>query len=569
MDKKFTLIIVADSGLDTILTEPPVSSNAQVLLHGRPLFNHVVDAFRTDPRINEIVAVGGEELEYLEGMRHVSMRIPGNNGLIHTFLTIGTAFTRMILPEPENHGGYLIVSADAVLLTPQIIGETITRIVDSNSDFHLHYVPQAALESANLRANRPHVTVQGKNYLPGSIAYIRRFSYTIPLFEMFSDMISGQRSYPGMLKALDLESSSIREIEDQLSSKIRGSFALSIVEVPRLASPVETLDDLQRAQEMVQKSANQFKRGVIIYNPNAGSGFQFSPILLHIMGIKKRKGSESENRQQLIEQAQRYFLDRGINVELQPTLYAGHATELAQSCRKSGYDLIIAAGGDGTINEVINAMVGNPAALGVIPMGTANVFALELNIPVSIEAACEVIVSGEKTTIDLGKAGDRYFSCMAGTGFDAYVIRKADSKFKKILGVLSYPVVAFFEFLAYPFKKITVRIDDQPIPRKGYWVVINNGKYYGGKLPLATYANMQDGYLDVTIFKYRGVIPALIYVLGIWHNRVDRLMSVEQFQCKKIYIEKSHGASIHVDAEYLCEAPIEITVIPQAITVIR
>ncbi len=567
---KLTLIILADSDRSELTVHAGEKMRALIPLHGKPLIDWVIDSFRSDPRIGEIIVVGDEELDRCASMRHVSQRVPGGNGFMQSVLAMISLFREMIQPESPDHQGYIVVSADSALISPELAQQTITEILETNSDFHFYCVEKKSFVKKKLRIDRSWSTIEQKHYAVGSVIYLRRFSYISSLFELFGELITGGKLFPSVLKPLGLESKSFQEITQKMSSRINGTFHITHSEHAELASPIESLEDLTRAEKQIPSPwKKRFTRGAIIFNPHSGSGFQLSPILLHIMGIKKRRGSEWENRSELMEHAQRYLNELGVEVELCPTTHAGHATEMARTFAQKGYDLIIAAGGDGTINEVINGMAESSAALGVIPMGTANVFALELNLPVEINAACQVIASGDKVNIDLGKAGDRYFSCMAGTGFDAHVIRKADSGFKKILGILSYPLVATAEFITYPFRKITVKIDDQPIPRKGYWVVVNNGKYYGGKLSLATFADMNDGYLDVTIFKYRGIFPALIYILGMWHNRVDKLMSVEQFQCKRILIEKGHGVAVHVDAEYLCQAPIEITVVPNGLTVIR
>jgi len=567
---KLTLIILADSEKSDIALAVGKKNRATVEIHGKPMIDWVIESFRSDSRIGDILVVGDEELDRCASMRHVKQRIAGGNGVMQSILAMVGVFRELIQPEPQTHLGYLIVSADSALITPKIASESITQILATQSDFHFFCIEKKQYAHEKLRLDRSWTTIVGKHYAVGSVVYLRRFSYISSLFELFGELLTGAKLFPSVLKPLGLENRSFEEIISKMSDRIRGKFQITHTNEPRLGAMIETVEDLKIAEKMlISPWKKPFKRGIIIYNPQSGSGFQFSPILLQIVGIKKRKESESENRSELMISAQKYLKDRGIEVELYPTEYAGHATIIAREAVQNGCDLIIAAGGDGTINEVINGMANSSAALGVIPMGTANVFALELNLPVEIEASCAVIAMGNTMKIDLGKAGDRYFSCMAGTGFDAHVIQKADSKFKKFLGILSYPIVALKEFVVYPFRKITIKIDDQPIPRKGYWVVISNGKYYGGKLELATWADMHDGYLDVTIFKYRGIFPALVYILGMWHNRVDKLMSVEQFQCKKVSILKSHSVAVHVDAEYLCEAPIDISVIPNGLNVIQ
>ena len=313
---------------------------------------------------------------------------------------------------------------------------------------------------------------------------------------------------------------------------------------------------------------NTTKKAALIYNPNSGKGLKLHPIILKAFGIIKRKNEATENRQELMAQVVDHLGNRGITTTLFPTKHANHATEIALECRNNGYDFIIAAGGDGTINEVVNGMVGGSSTLAIIPMGTANILSLELDLPVEIDEACERIIAGKIKTIDLGKVNNRYFTCMAGVGFDAHVINITDSKLKKVFGLLAYPLVMMREFLFYRFKKITLYIDDQPLPRRGYFVVISNGKYYAGKIPLATHAVLDDGLLDITILKHRSLLHIALYILGFWRNKIHTYESVEQFQGRTIRIDKKGNSDIHIDAEYLCKAPVTITIEPQALTVI-
>lgn len=568
--RKLSVIILAGGEKGPLYKPTGHKTKALIPIHGKPMLDWVIDAFRADNRVGDIIVVGNEELDRCAGMRHVTQRVPAGFNLMQNIMA-GVAFVRtMIHNESTDHSGYVISFCDAVFLNPEIVKDTLDNIVEAGADFHLHYVEKKSFEKEKLPTERTWIPVDGKNYTGSTIYYVRRFSLVTGLIETFGEIRHNRKDSHGLLRAIDCVGLSLDEIEKKVSSRIKATLKISISPHARLGMDVDKPADLELAQKTLKNPwFNGYKKGVIIYNPNSGSGVQHSPVLQALLGIKKRKFDEHRTREELMIHARDYLNSIGVPVELYPTEYAGHATEIAHECVKQGYNLIIAAGGDGTINEVINGMAETDAVLGVIPMGTANVLALELNLPSEVEAACEVIASGQVSTIDLGKAGDRYFSCMAGTGFDAHVIKEAHSKIKKVLGVLTYPIVALKEFLFYPFKKITVRLDDQPIPRKGYWLVVNNGKYYGGKMPLATFANMRDGYLDVTIFKYRGFIPAMIYILGVWHNRVDKLMSVEQFQCKRVYIEKGRGASVHVDAEYYCEAPIEIKVVPSALKVAR
>jgi len=567
---KLSVIILANETSSALFKATGHKTKALIPIHGKPMLDWVIDSFRANNKVGDIYVAGTEELERCAGMRHVTQRIPLDFNPMQNIFAAADLVKTLVQNETSNHDGYLITFCDALSITTPILDEAITNIIDSNADFHLHYVNKKLFSPEYQNEHDRWIPVNDELYHGSSLYYLRSFSQIKGLLETIGEIHRSRFEAKSILQVVGEPTDSLSVIEGKLSKRIGATMKISVSDHPELGMGITTEHDLENIRS-IKKSPwdDSHRRGVIIYNPNAGSGRAPSPVMQHVFGIKKRKFDDNRNRSDLMIHAKEYLKELGVDIELWPTNSQGHATELAREAVQKGYELIIAAGGDGTINEVINGMAESSSVLGVLAMGTVNVFALEMNLPSEIEAACEVIAEGKITTIDLGKAGDRYFSCMAGTGFDAHVIKKADSKLKRILGVLAYPITAIAEIITYPFKKITVLLDDQPIPRKGYWVIISNGKYYGGKIQLATFADMSDGYLDVTIFKYRGVLPALMYTLGILKNRTSQFMSIEQFQCKRIRIEKGRNTSLHVDAEYLCEAPIEITAVPASLRVIQ
>ncbi len=163
-------------------------------------------------------------------------------------------------------------------------------------------------------------------------------------------------------------------------------------------------------------------------------------------------------RQERLRAAAAWLEEAGWRVRLQPTEGPGHAMLLAQAAAQEGYDLVVACGGDGTINEVVNGLAGSPTALGVIPGGTANVWAKEVGIPRDPLKAIAIAAQGESRRIDLGRAmgratgpgglgmkGDRHFLLMAGLGFDGHVIHRLAPAAKERWGALAYVVTGFRE----------------------------------------------------------------------------------------------------------------------------
>jgi diacylglycerol kinase (ATP) len=200
----------------------------------------------------------------------------------------------------------------------------------------------------------------------------------------------------------------------------------------------------------------------------------------------------------------------GSQCAFKATATPGDARRLAEEAIKDGFDLVVAAGGDGTVNEVLNGIGDAPdgfarARLGVLPLGTVNVFAREMKIPLRIERAWEVLQRGHEVKIDLprveffenGVRKKQFFAQLAGAGLDARAIELVDFSVKKKIGPLAY-VIAGLKALREKKPKIMVRADGQNF--SGELVLIGNGCFYGGSFGIFPAADLRDGFLDVCIF---------------------------------------------------------------------
>ncbi len=199
----------------------------------------------------------------------------------------------------------------------------------------------------------------------------------------------------------------------------------------------------------------------------------------------------------------------GVQCAFKATTAPGDARRLAAEAVRDGFDLIAAAGGDGTINEVLNGIGDTPdgftrARLGVLPLGTVNVFARELKIPLHIEGAWKVLLHGREQLIDLPRAEfsvngvpqKRYFCQLAGAGLDARAIELVDWQHKKQVGKLAY-VIAVLNSLRETKSIITTRVNGHST--NGELVLIGNGRFYGGSFAILPQADLQDGVLDICV----------------------------------------------------------------------
>ncbi len=261
----------------------------------------------------------------------------------------------------------------------------------------------------------------------------------------------------------------------------------------------------------------------------------------------------------------RQFLEskKSDRVTLAPTLCAGDATRLAAAA--DNHDIIVAAGGDGTINEVINGL--ENATLGILPLGTVNVFAKELGIPHDLAGAWSVIEAGHTRTVDLGCAEfadkRRYFCQLAGVGFDARAVRAVSWELKKKVGPLAY-VWAGLKVLGEAHAPVGVESAGAEIA--GAAVFVGNGRYYGGKFRLFPRANIDDGLLDVCVFEKCGYLDLLRYGQGILRVTHTGLRGVHYFQTNEFSC--SGTAPLELDGEDAGDAPVKFSVKPRALRVI-
>jgi len=269
----------------------------------------------------------------------------------------------------------------------------------------------------------------------------------------------------------------------------------------------------------------------------------------------------------------RRFLETkiGASVTLAPTQGAGDAKLLAARAAKDGFQVIVAAGGDGTINEVINGIGTSRVALGVLPLGTVNVFAQELCIPRQVAAAWAVIEGGHTRTIDLARAesngSTRYFVQLAGVGFDARAVRAASWELKKKIGPLSY-VWAGIKTLSGTHARIEVATNGHGSLGGGVAVLIGNGRFYGGRFALFPKARMDDGLLDVCMFEKCGYWDVLRYGRGILRGAHIDLGGVTYFQTERLECRAPSATPFELDGEDAGDVPVTFSVVPRALRVV-
>lgn len=255
---------------------------------------------------------------------------------------------------------------------------------------------------------------------------------------------------------------------------------------------------------------------------------------------------------------------------LKATSGPGDARRLAQAAVATGYDIVAAAGGDGTVNEVLNGIGDEEngfqrARLGVLPLGTVNVFARELNIPLRLEHAWAALKRARETKIDLGRAEfseegklqQRYFMQLGGAGLDARAIELVSWKLKKTAGPLAY-VVAGLQALAEKQPCITTRSGSQKI--EGELALFGNGRFYGGSFDIFPGANLRDGMLDVCAYPKVNVPALLRLAPGFLLRRKFSERRVRRLRGERIEMTSDLPAAFELDGEWAGHLPATFSV---------
>jgi len=249
----------------------------------------------------------------------------------------------------------------------------------------------------------------------------------------------------------------------------------------------------------------------------------------------------------------------GASVTLYETTARGDAERAAREAPAGRYDVIVAAGGDGTINEVINGlmergMAGRHLPLGIIPLGTANVLAAELGLPASDEALARTIALGTTQPVKLGEVNGRRFVMMAGIGFDAHVVASVDTGMKRLVGKLAYVWETLRGFFRFRFRPYRLIVDGTPYDVAS--AVIANGHYYGGRFVCAPDARLSDPDLHVCLFKSVGPWAALRYTAWMVMGRLHRLPDFEVVRARTVIVEGPADEPVQSDGDVSTHLPL-------------
>ena len=289
-------------------------------------------------------------------------------------------------------------------------------------------------------------------------------------------------------------------------------------------------------------------KALLILNPTAGRG---TPV-----GAEDRIGHALRRH--------------GIECQIMLTERAGDGNALARKAAEEGYEVVIAAGGDGTVNEVANGLAGTGATLGVLPLGTVNVLARELEIPLNLRKAVDTIAHGTPKNIDLGCANGRYFTLMAGFGFDAEVVANVLQPIKDMIGPSAYVLKALETLAKCRATDMTLEMPEETYRAKAFLVIVANVSTYTYNLKITPHASPDDGLLDICVFErpITDRIGFMRQVAEIFINRHLYHKAVRCFRTSEVTIRSDPEVMVQLDGDAFGNTPVEISILPRILPVV-
>jgi diacylglycerol kinase (ATP) len=305
----------------------------------------------------------------------------------------------------------------------------------------------------------------------------------------------------------------------------------------------------------------EIRNALLIYNPTSG-------------GRRHRRFAE-------IEKAVRILGDESIKVELAPTTGPGNAQVLARQAVEQGREMVIACGGDGTVNEIINGLAGSRVPMALLPAGTANILAKEIRIPWDIPHAARLIPDGIVRRIALGIAKHvnggqssyvppegRYFLSVGGAGPDGAIVNAVDPELKKKTGVLAYWAEGAKQLVQYDFPEMIVHSDGQQ--RRASIIVIGRTVNYGGPFKITTGANLFEDSFEMLTNSTRSRLRYAACLPALWLGKLRSMKGIEAWKHTEVVCEPADGKTVfaQVDGEAAGQLPLSFSVVPDVLSIV-
>lgn len=277
--------------------------------------------------------------------------------------------------------------------------------------------------------------------------------------------------------------------------------------------------------------------------------------------------SGTGGKQAIPEKINSAFDPKKYDVVIRFTGYAGHATEIAKNAVKENYKYVIAAGGDGTVNEIARTLVGTKVVLGIIPLGSGNGLARDLNISMTIDKSIDVILKGNVRNIDYGIANDRIFFCTCGVGFDAFVSEKfAEDKMRGPFGYVRNILESLIDFKSEEYE---ITYEGKTIKEKAFVVTCANASQYGNEAYIAPEADMEDGKMNVSILKPINALEMPQTTIQLFAKTLHKNDNLIHILTSDLTIKRNRSGVMHVDGESVeAGKEIKVNIVPKGLHVL-
>ena len=277
--------------------------------------------------------------------------------------------------------------------------------------------------------------------------------------------------------------------------------------------------------------------------------------------------SGTSRKTSIPELAYNILSENGSELYFVYTNEQGHVAQIIDNVATQGFDVVIGVGGDGTINEVADAVRPTDMTMGIIPMGSGNGLARSLDIPMDPEAALEVIRKGYIKRIDCCEANGIPFFVTFGVGFDAQVTASYDQK--SFRGPLSYVISTVDQFIKHKSSLYRLHINGEMIEQKAFLVTCANADQYGNNAIIAPEAELDDGLFDVVVIRAMSLLKAPQVAISLFTKRVDESASIDIYRTDHLIIEREEADYAQVDGELLeLGCRIEITIQKQQLPIL-
>lgn len=294
---------------------------------------------------------------------------------------------------------------------------------------------------------------------------------------------------------------------------------------------------------------------LLIYNPTAGPW--------DMTGVLKRLAT--------------YLNKSGWQIDLIQTQQPGDATRYAKDAAETGKDMVLVAGGDGTINETVNGLVNSNTVMGIIPVGTGNILAHQLHMPVLslgapfyINEVSDALCKGRVQRVDTGVIKERYFVCWAGLGLDAEIAASMEPRprYVKRLRMLPYMIAGFSVASEFRGVRSRISIGNRTIRTRTLMALASNIQLYAAFFNIAPHARMDDGLFDIFVFKGLGFPYALRHLLTMFSGRTLQDPKVTHALARTLQVESTPSVAVQLDGEPCGNTPVNVQIAPATLSLL-